>query len=451
MIDDKDKLRPAFHITGGEGWINDPNGLVVFRGRYHVFFQYHPYSTEWGPMHWGHVVSSDLMHWQRLPIALTPGDDGDKDGCFSGSAIVHNGKLYLMYTGFTKNAGQDTVRQVQCLAESDDGIRFKKLGVVISTNDIPLGYAATDFRDPKVWRHDGKFWCVIAARKLDGRGRTLVYSSDDLLSWHFVGDMFGKDCKGIMTECPDYRAVEGLYLASEQSQPPEGSTHLNYHTTRWSLGKLDYETGHFTAENGGICDYGFDFYAPQTFEPESILIGWMYMWERSSPSARYGFVGMLTVPRRIYIENGELMQTPIIVKKEVVRKSHVKHVKDNIKIGAVEISAENVRGFSMHMRENADAFTSFVLSDGEWVFDRSHSGETITGVETNADSLAGVRRMPFDGKKKTNITIVFDEFSLEIFVNGKSLTSTVYPPLDADGLEFNIDADGCDYVRYEVD
>ena len=104
-MDNGNKLRPTFHITGGDGWINDPNGLVVFRGRYHVFFQYHPYSTEWGPMHWGHVVSDDLMHWQRLPIALTPGGDGDADGCFSGSAVVYNDKLYLMYTGFTKNAG----------------------------------------------------------------------------------------------------------------------------------------------------------------------------------------------------------------------------------------------------------------------------------------------------------------------------------------------------------
>lgn len=450
MLDNNNKLRPVFHITGGDGWINDPNGLIVFRGKYHVFFQYHPYGTCWGPMHWGHVVSKDLMHWERLPIALTPGDDGDIDGCFSGSAIEHDGKLYLLYTGFTKNDGQDTVRQVQCLAESADGVEFVKRGVVIGTDDIPLGYSATDFRDPKVWKHDGKFWCVIAARKLDGRGRTLVYSSDDLLSWRFVGDMLGEDCNGIMTECPDYRDAEGLFLASEQSQPPEGKVHLNYHTTRWALGKLDYVTGHFTAQNTGICDYGFDFYAPQSFGTEPVVIGWMNMWDRTMPSEKYGFAGMLTVPRKIHIENGDFLQTPIVVKKEAIRKTDVKAVKDNVKIGVAEISADNLREFDLLMRKGKGAFTSFKLAGKEWVFDRSHSGEPITGVETNADSIAGIRRMPFDGKCRTQITIVFDEFSVEIFVNGKSMTSTVYPPQDADGLELKIDADNCEYVRYDI-
>ena len=78
--------KPIFHITGEKGWINDPNGVVKFLGQYHVFFQHHPYSCEWGPMHWGHFVSDDLIHWKYLPYALVPGDSFDKDGCFSGSA-----------------------------------------------------------------------------------------------------------------------------------------------------------------------------------------------------------------------------------------------------------------------------------------------------------------------------------------------------------------------------
>ena len=94
---------PAFHITGEVGWINDPNGLIYYNGQYHAFFQYHPYDTQWGPMHWGHVVSDDLTNWEYLPVALTPGDDCDKNGCFSGTAIEHDGKLWLMYTGFIEN------------------------------------------------------------------------------------------------------------------------------------------------------------------------------------------------------------------------------------------------------------------------------------------------------------------------------------------------------------
>ena len=97
------ELRPKYHITANKNWINDPNGLIKFRGQYHVFMQHHPYGLEWGPMHWYHVVSDDLLHFKHLPIALTPGDEFDKDGCFSGSSIVVNDRLYVVYTGFINN------------------------------------------------------------------------------------------------------------------------------------------------------------------------------------------------------------------------------------------------------------------------------------------------------------------------------------------------------------
>lgn len=445
-----DALRPAFHITGGEGWINDPNGLVVFNGRYHVFFQYNPYGTSFGAAHWGHVASDDLLHWERLPIALAPGDDGEKDGCFSGSAIVHDGKLWLLYTGFTRNDGGETERQVQCLAESADGVRFKKRGVVIDSSQLPEGYAANDFRDPKVWRHGDKFMCVTAARKTDGRGRLLLYSSYDLLSWKFVGDMFGEDCRGAMTECPDYRDGEGLLLMSEVAPPPEGNAHLNVSTTRWYVGKLDYTSGKFDATSAGICDYGFDFYAPQSFAERPVIIAWMNMWGRSNPSAKYGFAGMMTVPRRIEIVDGELIQSPVISAREVVRKRVNGELKDNVKIGAVNIVAENLSELRLQMRKKGDIYTELSLTDGEWVFNRSSSGEPIVGDEKDADSLAGIRRMPKRQSINTDITIVFDEFSIEIFIDGKSLSSVVYPPTDADELALSVKADACEYTRSEI-
>ena len=136
--------------------------MIYFNGKYHAFFQHHPYDTKWGPMHWGHVVSDDLTNWRYLPNALTPGDDFDKNGCFSGSAILHEGKLWLMYTGFVENQGGDSIRQHQCLAESEDCITFKKHGIVIGEELLPEGYAPCDFRDPKVWFHDDYFWCVVS-------------------------------------------------------------------------------------------------------------------------------------------------------------------------------------------------------------------------------------------------------------------------------------------------
>ena len=104
------------HFEPKIGWMNDPNGLVQFRGRYHAFFQHYPHDTVWGPMHWGHAVSDDLIHWEELPIALYPDQEYENDGgCFSGSAIVHEDKLYLIYTSVGKELGQ-----TQSIAVSED-------------------------------------------------------------------------------------------------------------------------------------------------------------------------------------------------------------------------------------------------------------------------------------------------------------------------------------------
>lgn len=443
---------PKFHIIGEEGWINDPNGLIKFNGKYHVFYQSYPADVNWGPILWGHAVSDDLTHWEHLPNALYPDRKYDRDGCFSGSAIEFDGKLYLMYTGFSINGGGSNIRQVQCLAVSEDGVSFKKIGVVISSDQLPESYSKSDFRDPKVWRENDKFYAIVAARKKHGRGRLLVYSSDDLMSWTFEFDVFGKDCAGIMLECPDYKPELGLLIYSEQFAPIEGSKHLNLHTTRYVVGKLDYENKCFIQEgDGDICDYGFDFYAPQTFLGDNLMIGWMDMWDRSHPFSKYGFSGMLTVPRRLSVSGGCLIQEPVVCKKISVQKEVKGRLSDRIKTGVVTIAARNLKALSLKLHCGKDCHTSFTLGDGEWIFDRSASGMEIRGNEKDPDSVCGIRRMPYSGKPDTELTFVIDKFSVEIFEDGKTLTSTVYPPLDADGLELEIDCDSCTYTHYEIE
>ena len=441
---------PSFHITGEKGWINDPNGLIYYNGKYHAFFQHHPYDTKWGPMHWGHVVSEDLTNWSYLPNALTPGDECDRNGCFSGSAIEHNGKLWLMYTGFIENQGGESIRQVQCLAESDDGISFKKHGIVIGENHLPEGYAPCDFRDPKVWLHDGYFWCIVAARKIEGRGRILLFKSKDLFNWDFVSDLFGKDSAGTMIECPDYNEELGYLLFCEQFQPSENGTHLNVHTCRWCTGRIDYSTGLFNEEARGIVDWGFDVYAPQTFAGKPIIMGWLNMWDRNVPSEKYGFAGMLTVPRRISIKNGRLCQEPVVNCIEAYKTTVRDQLSDKVKQGVITIKATELEALSIKMRSNGANCTELSLKDGEWVFDRSRSGEAISGVEKDPDSLMGIRRMPYSGGEEITLTLVMDDFSVEIFEGGRSLTSTIYPPDDADGFELCVKAKNCQYERADV-
>ncbi len=441
---------PAFHITGEVGWINDPNGLIYYKGQYHAFYQHNPYDIKWGPMHWGHVVSDDLTNWNYLPVALAPGDDCDKDGCFSGSAIVHDGKLWLMYTGVTENQGGETTRQLQCLAESEDGITFTKHGVVIGEDLLPDGYAPCDFRDPKVWLHNGCFWCIVAARRIGGRGRILLYRSKDLFHWEFVNDLFGTDGSGTMIECPDYNEELGYLLFCEQFQPSEGGVHLNIHTCRWCTGKIDYSTGLFKEDSRGIVDYGFDMYAPQTFVGKPIIMGWLNMWDRNVPSEKFGFAGMLTVPRRVIVKDGMLYQEPIVNCGEVYKAAGCDRLEDKVTKGVITIKATNLECLAIKMRSNGTNYTQLTLKDGMWVFDRSQSGEPINGAEKDADSLNGVRRMPYSGKKDVILTIVMDEFSAEIFEGGRVLTSTFYPPVDADGLELTVKAEDWQYEKADV-
>jgi len=441
---------PAFHVTGRTGWINDPNGLIFFNGHYHVFYQHNPYDTKWGPMHWGHVISDDLTNWEYLPNALIPGDDFDKNGCFSGSAIVHDGRLWLLYTGFIENQGGESIRQIQCLAESTDGVTFRKHGTVIGECDLPDGYAPSDFRDPKVWRHGEHFWCIIAARRIGGRGRILLYKSTDLFKWEFVNDLYGVDSAGTMIECPDYNEELGYLLFCEQFQPSENGIHLNVHTCRYAIGRIDYESGRFAEESRGIVDYGFDVYAPQTFADEDKLMGWLNMWDRNVPSEKYGFAGMLTIPRRVSVRDGRLCQEPIVSTTPPKTATAPERIEDKITRGVITVKATDLDSLTLRMRVGGENYTELAKKGGEWVFDRSHSGEAIVGVENDPDSLNGIRRMPCSADKDVTLTVVMDDFSIEIFEDGRTLTSTVYPPEDADGLELTVKAAEWHYERADI-
>ena len=161
--------QPRFHVTGGIGWINDPNGFAPYKGEYHLFFQYHPYDTKWGPMHWGHVKTRDFIHWERLPAALAPDTEYDRNGCFSGGAVeLPDGRHLLMYTGVRcarRRNGKIDEYQTQCLAIGD-GVDYEKLpcNPVIDASQLPEGGSVHDFRDPKIWRDDDSFYAVIGNR-----------------------------------------------------------------------------------------------------------------------------------------------------------------------------------------------------------------------------------------------------------------------------------------------
>lgn len=449
-MENNNKLTPLFHVYGIKGWINDPNGLIKYKNEYHVFYQYHPYSTSWGPMHWGHQVSKDLMHWKEMKIALTPGDIGDKDGCFSGSSIIYHDELYLIYTGFNENGGGENIRQVQCLASSSDGINFKKHGIVIDSNQLPEGYLKTDFRDPYIFKKNNFFYVLIAAKTLNNKGRILMYKSKNLFDWVFVSDILDKDSSGSMIECPTYNDELGLLIYSEQFQQPEGNIHKNIHSQRYLIGKIDFTLGKFNEIKRGIVDYGFDFYAPQIFNGDTKIIAWMSMWDRNYPSSKYGYTGMLTLARDINIIDNELVQIPVFDGELIEQGNFDNILTRKLKYGKITLDINGLNNFSMKFRKNDNCYTSFELVNNEWVFDRAHSGERIQGVEKDEDSLSSIRRMPLKKQNNHHIEIILDEFSVEIFVDNSSLTSMIYPEYDADKFEIAIKSQSCSYKLYKI-
>ena len=342
---------------------------------------------------------------------------------------------------------------MQCLAESDDGVNFKKLGVVIGSDMLPDGFLPCDFRDPHVFCHDGVFYCLVAAKKKGGRGRLLLYRSDDLFKWSFLSDVLGFDSEGIMFECPCFIEKLGVIVVSDQCAPSKCGGCLNVHHTGYFLGKLDYDSGKFAVGSEGVLDYGFDYYAPQAFAncPENIVIGWLNMWDRNVPSAKFGFAGMLTVARKMTVEEGCVCQYPIVGKKKVFEREVDDKLTDNAIVGVIEIEAEDLTGFEISLRRGEKNRTVIKLEGEYWLFDRSLSGEEIVGAEKDELSLAGRRVMPKGKGDKTFISIVLDRYSVEFFEGGKAMSSTIYPPEDAFGVELEVKAGSCRYTRYDID
>lgn len=293
----KDYLRFQYHFEPGSGWMNDPNGLIFFRGRYHVFYQHYPYAPHWGQMHWGHAVSDDLIHWQELPIALYPDQEYENDGgCFSGSAVEKDGRLYLFYTSVSHKLGQ-----TQSVAYSDDGIHFTKYSgnPVIWKN--PVGSA--DFRDPKVTYMDGAYYMVLGSG--DGTsGKVLLYSSDDLLHWDYAGILFQSEEYGPCIECPDFFKLDDKYVLMFSK------IHETQRSTVFIVG--DFVNGMLINCSISRPEWGNDFYAPQTFAQgqRRIMIGWMYHWGKEVPEC-CPFAGALSIPRTVWLKDGQICNYPV--------------------------------------------------------------------------------------------------------------------------------------------
>lgn len=291
--------RLIYHFEPEKGWINDPNGLCQFNGEYHAFFQHNPYAAKWDTMHWGHAVSQDLLHWKELPIALYPDMPYENgDGCFSGSALEKDGTLYFMYTAVSKELGQ-----TQCIATSQDGLHFEKYPGNPVIPHSPLDPSNKDFRDPKIFPYEGGYRMVCGAG-VGGLASVLLYQSENLLDWTYIGPVFQSRDYGPVPECPDLFPLGGKWVLMF-SRMDEG------HTVQFIVG--DFDGTRFTPESFQQPEHGPDFYAPQTFvdgKGRRIMIAWMHSWDRE-PTPGAVRAGALTIPRELRLVNGKITTYPV--------------------------------------------------------------------------------------------------------------------------------------------
>ena len=321
-------IRLKYHFEPKKGWMNDPNGLCFYKGKYHIFFQHYPYENRAIHMHWGHAISDDLINFDELDIALTPDEWYENSGgCFSGSAIEKDGVLYLFYTSVSHE-----LKQTQSVAYSTDGINFIKHPNNPIIKESPLG-DNTDFRDPKVIEYNGTYYMVCGAAH-DDKGKILLFKSENLIDWSFVNILYENTDYISTPECPDLFFLDGKWVLMFSAMGVDNKTSV------FLVGDFNGES--FRIDKKCFCEYGDHFYAPQTFldgKGRRIMIGWMYSWAKI-PNKDDESAGSLSIPRELHIVDGVVKAFPVAEAKDLI-KSESDNV--TIKDGVITISYNNVK------------------------------------------------------------------------------------------------------------
>ena len=414
-----EKHRPQIHFTPKEMWMNDPNGMVYHKGQYHLFYQYYPEDIVWGPMHWGHAVSKDLIHWTHMPISLYPDSLGL---IFSGSAVVdkmntsgfgsrENPPLVAVYTYHSqaKEKSGRTDYQYQGIAYStDDGQTWNKY----EGNPVLENQGIKDFRDPKVFYHEeSSNWVMILAVK----DHVELWGSENLKEWSKLSD-FGSEygAHGGVWECPDLFPlnVEGestpkwVMIVSLNPGGPNGGS-----ATQYFVGDFDGTTFTPDTDKSSIkwIDYGPDNYAGVTWSDSpgdrKIFLGWMSNWAYAQELPTRTWRGATTLPRDVALTR---VNNDLFVKSSVADELAVIGAEKE-ELGALRV--DKTLAFSGHGFEPANQFIlrgTFEVKDFAVEVSNSSDQKIRVGFDSEA------RRFFIDRSKSGNVTFS-KHFPTEIF------------------------------------
>lgn len=458
----REKFRPVYHFSPAYGWMNDPNGMVYKDGEYHLYYQYNPYGSMWGNMHWGHAVSKDLVKWEHLPVAIVPDALGN---IFSGSCVVDKDNT----AGFGANAivaiyTSANDRQVQSMAYSlDNGRTFKKY----ARNPI-LTSTQRDFRDPKVfWHADTNKWIQILAVGQEMQ----LFSSPNLKEWKLescFGE--GQGAHGGVWECPDLieLPVEGTDLKKWVlicNLNPGGL--FGGSATQYFVGTFDGTK--FVNESPAVTkwmDWGKDHYATVTWSNapggRHIALAWMSNWEYANnvPTTQYRSANSIPRDLTLYTSNGEtyVKCTPspelLKLRSEASKKRAFKVDRtynidqlfsDNSGTYEIEMTIKNknaeVIGFQLFNTQGEEVGIYYNMIEKKFYMDRTKSGDVSFSKEFPAVTAA-----PIEGENEMTLRLFVDKSSIEAFGgDGRfAMTNLVFPSEPYNRISFY--AKGGSYV-----
>lgn len=422
-----DKNRLHFHIMPPTGWMNDPNGLCQFKGINHIYYQYTPFYAGWGTKLWGHYTTEDWINYKEEEPFLFPDTRWDKDGVYSGSALVKDNGIHFFYTGNVKlwdkeyDYIMDGREQNTMHVFSPDGktISYKEL---VMTNDDYPNDMSKHIRDPKIYEKDNCYYMIQGGRDANSRGCALIFKSEDLRNWKWYDTISTNEVFGYMWECPDLFDIEGqqIMMCCPQGVQQKGYDYQNvyqcgYFPVKFDLKNKEYQFGKFIE-----FDKGFDIYAAQTFKDEKgrrIFIGWMGIPDAdydNDATVQYDWIHALTMPRELSLRNGKLIQKPL-KEMEKLRRNRFKcdiskfsgwRPKDSC--FELHIEFEGEQSVKLKLRE--DVIISW--ENGIFKIEMGKSGH-------------GRRERVAQIDKLFNITIFSDTSSIEIFINdGETVMTT---------------------------
>lgn len=457
-----EKYRPALHFSPKKNWMNDPNGLVFFKGEYHLFFQHNPNDNIWGPMHWGHAVSKDMIDWEELDIALYPDENGT---IFSGSAVIdwnnttgffpEEPGMVAIFTHHLDRGPNTPPVQSQSLAYSHDKGRT---WVKYEGNPVLTHPEKIDFRDPKVfWYEEAQRWIMVLAT-----GQTVsLYSSTNLKNWDFESEFgTGAGCHDGVWECPDLFELtvdntgekKWVLLVSigDNPQYDAGSR------TQYFVGTFD--GSQFVSEHTDVrwLDFGKDNYAGVSFsdipDGRRIYLGWMSNWRYADKVPTDGWRNQMTIPRELCLrkmnDNYQIIQKPVkeldtyfsleselkdLIVSNLVKKEYMI---DKAFFG-MNVSFENIDaanyGLIIQHKENQFTMITIDTKEQELVLDRSRSGKT--DFSSNFKKL---QKLKLSDTQQLQICVIHDSSSVELIINDgeQALTSLIYPDKVCESISF---------------